>query len=91
MKYSCEEDLATLLLRVTQELKQYGTTRGEKQINETLFRGVTRKLFFNPGLSRAGPPSQPGNFLTYHQQNLHNNKYRSVQELRSSSKLFRYF
>ena len=71
MKYSCEEDLATLLLRVTQELKQYGTTRGEKQINETLFRGVTRKLFFNPGLSRPGPPSQPGNCLTYHQQNLH--------------------
>ena len=51
MKYSCQEDLDTLLLRVTQELKAYCTTKGEKQINETLLRGVTRKLFFNPGLN----------------------------------------
>lgn len=50
MKYSCEEDLVTLLQRVTQELKVYCTTKGEKQINETLLRGVSRKLFFNPGL-----------------------------------------
>ena len=53
MKYSCAEDLDTLLLRVTQELKVYCTTKGEKQINETLLRGVTRKLFFNPGLSSS--------------------------------------
>ena len=46
MKYSGAEDLDTLLLRVTQELKAYCTTKGEKQINETLLRGVTKKLFF---------------------------------------------
>jgi len=50
MKYSCEEDLLTMLQRVTQELKVYCTTKGEKQINETLLRGVSKKLFFNPGL-----------------------------------------
>ena len=50
MKFSCSEDLETLLLRVTQELRAYCTTKGEKQINETLLRGVTRKLYFNPGL-----------------------------------------
>jgi len=50
MQYSCSEDLDTLLLRVTQELRAYCTTRGEKQINETLLRGVTKKLFFNPGV-----------------------------------------
>ena len=53
MKYSATEDLDTLLLRVTQELKAYCTTRGEKQINETLLRGVTRKLYLNPGLNNA--------------------------------------
>merc|ERR1719189_2399212 len=53
MKYSGAEDLDTLLLRVTQELRAYCTTKGEKQINETLLRGVTRKLFFNPGLGLA--------------------------------------
>ena len=51
MKYSGAEDLDTLLLRVTQELKAYCTTKGEKQINETLLRGVTKKLFFNPGVT----------------------------------------
>ena len=51
MMFSCTEDLETLLLRVTQELKAYCTTKGEKQINETLLRGVTKKLYFNPGLS----------------------------------------
>ena len=50
MKYSCEEDLVTLLQRVSQELKVYCTTKGEKQINETLLRGVSKKLYFNPGL-----------------------------------------
>lgn len=50
MRYSCEEDLVTLLQRVSQELKVYCTTKGEKQINETLLRGVSKKLFFNPGL-----------------------------------------
>ena len=50
MMFSCTEDLETLLLRVTQELKAYCTTKGEKQINETLLRGVTKKLYFNPGL-----------------------------------------
>ena len=55
MKYSGSEDLDTLLLRVTQELKAYCTTKGEKQINETLLRGVTRKLFFNPGVGLASP------------------------------------
>ena len=79
MKYSCQEDLDTLLLRVTQELKAYCTTKGEKQINETLLRGVTRKLFFNPGLnlghhshsfpaSEVGPVSgQNHHYLTHHQ------------------------
>lgn len=56
MRYSCEEDLVALLLRVSKELKVFCTTRGEKQINETLLRGVTRKLFFNPGLIR--PPAR---------------------------------
>ena len=51
MMFSCNEDLETLLLRVTQELRAYCTTKGEKQINETLLRGVSRKLYFNPGLS----------------------------------------
>ena len=51
MTFSCTEDLETLLLRVTQELRAYCTTKGEKQINETLLRGVTRKLYFNPGLA----------------------------------------
>lgn len=55
MKYSGNEDLDTLLLRVTQELKAYCTTKGEKQINETLLRGVTRKLFFNPGVGLTSP------------------------------------
>ena len=55
MKFSGAEDLDTLLLRVTQELKAYCTTKGEKQINETLLRGVTRKLFFNPGLGLTSP------------------------------------
>merc|ERR1711976_439247 len=50
MQFSCSENLDTLLLRVTQELRAYCTTRGEKQINETLLRGVTKKLFFNPGV-----------------------------------------
>ena len=69
MKHSCEEDLVSLLARVTQQLKTYCTSRGEKQVdirifktklhvkdnlllqvNETLLRGVTRRLFFNPGL-----------------------------------------
>ena len=50
MKYSCEEDLVTLLQRVSQELKVYCTTKGEKQMNETLLRGVCKKLYFNPGL-----------------------------------------
>merc|ERR1711973_549209 len=53
MKFSCSEDLETLLLRVTQELRAYCTTKGEKQINETLLRGVTRKLYFNPGLPHS--------------------------------------
>ena len=53
MKYSCEEDLVSLLARVTQQLKTYCTSRGEKQVNETLLRGVTRRLFFNPGLVAA--------------------------------------
>merc|ERR1712107_18324 len=34
-------DLVTLLSRVTQQLKTYCTSRGEKQVNETLLRGVT--------------------------------------------------
>jgi len=51
MMYSCTEDLETLLLRVTQELRAYCTNKGEKQINETLLRGVTKKLYFNPGLA----------------------------------------
>ena len=55
MQFSCSEDLDTLLLRVTQELKAYCTTKGEKQINETLLRGVTKKLYFNPGLSHMSP------------------------------------
>merc|ERR1711884_676738 len=70
MKYSGAEDLDTLLLRVTQELKAYCTTKGEKQINETLLRGATKKLFFNPGVtspchshhtqySVTQPPQQP--------------------------------
>jgi hypothetical protein len=76
MQYSCSEDLVCLLSRVTQQLKTYCTSRGEKQVksslpslplnqwqpmatclklgpqqvNETLLRGVTRRLFFNPGL-----------------------------------------
>ena len=57
MKFSCSEDLETLLLRVTQELRLYCTTRGEKQINETLLRGVTRKLYFNPGLPHSSSHS----------------------------------
>ena len=77
MKYSCHEDLDTLLLRVTQELKAYCTTKGEKQINETLLRGVTRKLFFNPGLNLGhtshsytasadlGPSGQNHHYLTH--------------------------
>ena len=51
MTFSCTEDLETLLLRVTQELRAYCTNKGEKQINETLLRGVTKKLYFNPGLA----------------------------------------
>ena len=66
MEYSCEEDLVSLLARVTQQLKTYCTSRGEKQVltarpssppgpplpqvNETLLRGVSRRLYFNPGL-----------------------------------------
>lgn len=50
MKHSCEDDLVTLLQRVSQELKLYCTTKGEKQMNETLLRGVTKKLYFNPGI-----------------------------------------
>ena len=57
MMFSCTEDLETLLLRVTQELKAYCTTKGEKQINETLLRGVTKKLYFNPGLSSSSATS----------------------------------
>ena len=62
MMFSCDEDLETLLLRVTQELRAYCTNKGEKQINETLLRGVTRKLYFNPGLSSGRwSPYQPDN------------------------------
>ena len=32
MRHSCREDLDTLLLRVTQELRAYCTTKGEKQV-----------------------------------------------------------
>lgn len=53
MQYSCEEDLVTLLARVTQQLKTYCTSRGEKQVNETLLRGVTKRLYFNPGLAAS--------------------------------------
>ena len=66
--FSCSEDLETLLLRVTQELRVYSTTKGEKQINETLLRGVTKKLYFNPGLSSASTgwaPSQPSEDNNY--------------------------
>merc|ERR1719150_3256329 len=58
MMYSCTEDLETLLLRVTQELRAYCTNKGEKQINETLLRGVTKKLYFNPGLSSSSASSR---------------------------------
>ena len=41
MRHSCREDLDTLMLRVTQELRAYCTTKGEKQVecfvNLTLF------------------------------------------------------
>jgi len=63
MKYSCEEDLVTLLQRVSQELKVYCTTKGEKQMNETLLRGVCKKLYFNPGLQSS------------HQHNSHQTNY----------------
>ena len=33
MKHSCEEDLVSLLARVTQQLKTYCTSRGEKQVD----------------------------------------------------------
>ena len=33
MKHSCDEDLVTLLSRVTQQLKTYCTSRGEKQVD----------------------------------------------------------
>ena len=32
MRHSCREDLDTLMLRVTQELRAYCTTKGEKQV-----------------------------------------------------------
>ena len=70
MMFSCSEDLETLLLRVTQELKAYCTNKGEKQINETLLRGVTRKLYFNPGLASSSrssrwSPYQANNTTTF--------------------------
>ena len=59
MMFSCSEDLETLLLRVTQELRAYCTNKGEKQINETLLRGVTKKLYFNPGLASSSSSRWP--------------------------------
>ena len=64
MKFSCSEDLETLLLRVAQELRIYCTTKGEKQINETLLRGVTRKLYFNPGLPHSCSPYQANHLVS---------------------------
>ena len=44
MRHSCREDLDTLMLRVTQELRAYCTTKGEKQVecfvNLTLFSRI---------------------------------------------------
>jgi len=51
MEFCHQEDLVTLLHRVSQELKTYCTVKGEKQMCETLLRGVYKKVFFNPGLA----------------------------------------
>jgi len=67
MEYVHLEDLVTLMQRVSQELSTYGTIKGEKQMCETLLRGVKKKVFFNPGLAdrnrvytnAAGPDPQP--------------------------------
>jgi len=67
MEYVHVEDLVTLMQRVSQELSTYGTVKGEKQMCETLLRGVKKKVFFNPGLADRnrvytnanGPDPQP--------------------------------
>eukprot|EP00088_Acartia_fossae_P065231 TRINITY_DN8041_c0_g1_i1.p1 TRINITY_DN8041_c0_g1~~TRINITY_DN8041_c0_g1_i1.p1 ORF type:complete len:472 (+),score=102.62 TRINITY_DN8041_c0_g1_i1:123-1538(+) len=51
MEHCHEEDLVTLMQRVSQELSTYGTVKGEKQMCETLLRGLKKKIYFNPGLA----------------------------------------
>ena len=50
MKHSCDEDLVTLLSRVTQQLKTYCTSRGEKQVDFTShleeLSSISKLLFY---------------------------------------------
>lgn len=51
MEFCHVEDLVTLMNRVSQQLSTYGTIKGEKQMCETLLRGVKKHIYFNPGLA----------------------------------------
>jgi len=68
MEYCHEEDLVTLLHRVSQQLKTYCTIKGEKQMCETLLRGVYRKIFFNPGLADSSRVLIDGRNLQFRAQ-----------------------
>ena len=53
VEHAWHEDLTTLMQRVGQELKMICTSRGEKQSAECLLRGITKKIYFNPGLYQS--------------------------------------